>query len=562
VWANIPRRSNKNREYPDIDKRVRDTYIAASTARKTKLYDPYVRFLRWAADRVDENGIIAFVSNSSFIHGRTFDGFRKCVGEEFNDILLLDLKGNARTSGDRRRQEGGNIFEDQIRVGVAVYFLVKRKGVKGCRIRYEAVRDYAKADEKRSFLTGSPIANRAFVDLRPDAEYNWIPLAESDFDSLLPIATKQAKARKRGAHAIFGLYSLGVSTNRDEWLYGRDPTGLKNKVHFLIEQYESHRPGKAVPFDPTIKWSETLKRRAQAGMREAFSASRVRRAAYRPFVAKYLYQSSLLVDRPGASERFFPVGKKNTAICFSDTGSRTAYVVLAVDGVADLHFGSSIDGYQQVPLWYFDATGEAKANVTDWALDEFRKHYQGKRARPTRPLSKEAIFYYVYGVLHDPVYRERYASNLRRKFPRVPLYASFWQWSDWGKELMDLHIGYEQATPFMLKRIDLPPMEEGTIAKAVLRADKDRGLIVIDAVTSLAEVPRSAWGYQLGNQSALEWVLEQHKESKPKDLTVREKFSTYRFADYKEKVIDLVMRVTTVSVRTQEILAAMAGCSR
>ncbi len=187
--------NNKNREYPEIDRRIKMTYIAASNAQKTKLYDMYARFFRWASDRVDGNGIVAFVSNSSFIDSRTYDGFRKLVAEEFNEIWIIDLKGNARTSGERRRREGGNVFDDQIRVGIAVYFCVKKKGFHGCHIRYQSVRDSAKSDEKREFLR-TAISARQFEDLRPDKDHNWINLTDNDFDTFIPIASKETKAAR------------------------------------------------------------------------------------------------------------------------------------------------------------------------------------------------------------------------------------------------------------------------------------------------------------------------------------------------------------------------------
>jgi predicted helicase len=180
-------------------------------------------------------------------------------------------------------------------------------------------------------------------------------------------------------------------------------------------------------------------------------------------------------------------------------------------------------------------------------------------------IAKETIFHYVYGVLHDPVYREKYARNLKRKFPRIPFYLGFWQWSDWGKTLMDLHIGYETVDPWPLTRTDLPDekaRQAGMAPKAMLKADKGAGLITLDSETALAGVPPEAWGYRLGNRSALEWVLDQYKEKKPKDSTIRAKFDTYRFADYKERIIDLLTRVTTVSVATVKITREMQAARR
>jgi predicted helicase len=209
--------------------------------------------------------------------------------------------------------------------------------------------------------------------------------------------------------------------------------------------------------------------------------------------------------------------------------------------------------------------GQAKENITDWSLDQFKKHYQPGRAKQKRPITKEAIFHYVYSVLHDPIYREKYAQNPKREFPRIPLYADSWQWADWGKELMDLHIGYEQIEPFKLKRIDQvdeKSRKAGVAPKSTLKADKDTGSIVLDSETTLSGIPREAWTYTLGNRTALEWILDQYKEKKPKDPTIREKFDTYRFADYKEQVVNLLMRVTTVSIRTVAILNAMNRAHR
>jgi predicted helicase len=204
-------------------------------------------------------------------------------------------------------------------------------------------------------------------------------------------------------------------------------------------------------------------------------------------------------------------------------------------------------------------------NITDWAVDQFRKQYKPDPRNKRHAITKEAIFHYVYGVLHDPIYREKYALNLKREFPRIAFYKNFWQWVEWGKELMDLHIGYESVTAAKLKRLDVPDenaRKAGLPPKCILKADKDGGRIIVDSETILTGIPPEAWDYRLGNRSALEWILDQYKEKKPKDPTIREKFNTYRFADYKEKVIDLLMRVTTVSVRTVEITDAMKKASR
>jgi len=245
---------------------------------------------------------------------------------------------------------------------------------------------------------------------------------------------------------------------------------------------------------------------------------------------------------------------------------------LATNLPSDFHY---IGDTKVLGLVRSDDDGNCVDNITDWALDQFKKQYQPGRMKPKRPITKEAIFHYVYGVLHDPVYREKYALNLKREFPRIPFYADFWQWADWGKTLMDLHIGYETVAPFELERIESgsspqpSPRRRGEGAseradapKPMLKADRESGRVVLDSQTALLGVPPAAWDYKLGNRSALEWILDQYKEKKPKDPTIREKFDTYRFADYKEKVIDLLMRVTRVSVETQAIVEAMRKAER
>jgi predicted helicase len=267
-----------------------------------------------------------------------------------------------------------------------------------------------------------------------------------------------------------------------------------------------------------------------------------------------LGSNPLFIDRPGLAGELFPPDGANRAICFSDIGSRTNYCVLAVDRLADLHFGAAVDGYQQVTRYRY-VNKRSLDNITEWAVAQFHSHYGEKSS-----ITKDDIFAYVYGVLHDALYHETYAVNLKREFPRIPFYEGFRRWRDWGQTLLDLHIGYETVERFLLTRTDVLDKRArvtGQMPKAILKADRENGIVVLDAETQLAGVPGEAWNYQLGNRSALEWVLDHHKERSPKDPIIREKFNTYRFTDYKERVINMLTRVTTVSVRTVEIVQAM-----
>ena len=570
AWQENFNLKNPNRPYRYVDDRIRATYQALGTGQnQIALFDMYVRFFRWASDRLAENGVVAFVSNSSFVDSRTFDGMRNAMTTDFSEIYVIDLKGNARTTGERRRREGGNIFDDQIRVGVAVYFCVRKKGLHGCRIFYEAVRDYGKADEKREFLTSTAIQNRPFSEIRPDAKHNWVNLVTNDFDSLMPIATKAAKgaARPSQEKAVFRLFSPGLKSQRDEWVYDFSREALEAKMRFLVEGYESARVSPGIQSRQAIKWDRELTRYRERNIEKRFDRSAIVAALYRPFSRRWLYFDRHFNAMQYKMASMFKNGRgKNQVISFSDRGSRSPFSVLASAEVPELHLCASTDGFQVVPfLVYEDGVSQSGDNITDWALDLFRKHYQPGRAKQNRPITKEAIFHYVYGVLHDPVYREKYAQNLKREFPRIPFYTDFWKWVDWGRELMNLHIGYEQLEGFKLTRTNRPDEKSrkaGVAPKAMLKADKEAGSIVLDSETALSGIPREAWAYTLGNRSALEWILDQYKERKPKDPTIREQFDTYRFADYKEQVIDLLMRVTTVSVRTVAIVSAMKEAHR
>ncbi len=559
--------NNKNREYPNIDDHIKRTYIAESTAQKTKLYDMYTRFFRWASNRLGDDGIIAFVSNNSFINGRTFDGFRKVLAQEFNEIWMINLKGNARTSGERRRQEGGNIFDDQIRVGIAIWFCVKKQGAKGCTIRYEAVHDYAKAEEKLSYVSTRFLRDRQFEYIKPDAKNNWINLADNDFETLIPLASKETKAAKtnRDVKAVFRKFSLGVVTARDEWVYDFDAMQVERKVNFLIDEYNSERKrlkgvlkkkeGLGDRLENQIKWSRAVKNDLSNSVEYRYDPTRISTSLYRPFVKQTLYFSKTLNEMTYQLASLYPDKvSKNTYISVV-SGGRLDFAALAGDAIPNYAI-YSLDPAQCLPLYRYEL-GQRIDNITDWGLKQFKDHYVG-----TKKITKESIFHYCYAVLHNPAYREKYALNLKREFPRIPFYADFWQWAAWGEALMQLHIGYESVAPFKLKKTDTPDERvraSGLQPKAMLKADTAAGLIQLDSETSLSGVPQDAWAYKLGNRSALEWVLDQYKEKKPKDPTIREKFDTYRFADYKDHVIDLLKRVTTVSVETVRITKEMTA---
>ncbi|MHB0983464.1 MAG: type ISP restriction/modification enzyme, partial [Thiobacillus sp.] len=555
--------NNKNREYPDIDKRIKHTYIAASTAQKTKRYDMYSRFFRWASDRLNENGVLAFITNRNFIDSREADGFRKTVAQEFADIYVVDLGGDVRAnpklSGTKH-----NVFG--IQTGVAISFMVKRvsgtKEKRLARVYYLRRPEMETADEKLGFLNGSMASALDFEELTPNANGNWLNPGSGEFEQLLPLAPRQ------GAKCIFSFGANAIKTNRDDWVFDFSLEQLKKKAAFQVERFNAQLKkgtADADSLDYSIKWSSGLKAVSSAVVTN--DADFVE-ATWRPFVRKRYFSHKAFSDRLTAHHYAAfgrDLSRRNPSICFV-FGSRLEFCAFAVDVPVSYSLLVLDPVYCLSERRYVD-NEQSVDNITDWALKQFTTHYKPETGsgKGAKKITKEAIFHYCYAVLHDPLYREKYAQNLKREFPRIPFYADFWQWAAWGEALMALHIGYEQVAPFALTRTDTPDDKAraaGLPPKALLRADPEAGSIALDSETTLRGIPADAWLYKLGNRSALDWVLDQYKEKKPKDPTIREQFDTYRFADYKEKVIDLLMRVTTVSVETVRTTQAMRTMAR
>lgn len=537
--------NNKNREYATIDKRIKDTFIKQSTAQKTKVYDMYARFYRWAFDRLDDNGIVAFVTNRSFIDSRTFDGFRKTIQTEFDAAYIIDTKSDVRAN-PKISGTGHNVFG--IQTGVAIMFLIKKakRDNNTCKIHYVALDDFWRKEQKLQWFTENPLRNISFEIIRADKTNNWINLADNDFESLLPLADKAVKAGK-SKKAIFELFTTGYLTGRDEWVLSFSHDTVIERMEFYIEEYEKQQSN--IEYSSTIKWSRNLKRRLEAGKKEDFNQSLIKKINHRPFVNRFIYDSNLFIDERGQFDKILK--GENKIISFLSVHSSHKLATLAGEDIADyclLKQGNG--GTQCLPFYRYDSEGNQIENITDWGFNQFTKQY-GKKG-----MSKEAIFHYVYAVLHNPAYRKKYELNLKREFPRIPFYADFKQWAAWGKALMDLHINYETAEPYGLQEATTGDKAD---PKTKLKADREAGAITLDENTVLTGIPAIAWAYKLGNRSALDWVLDQYKESKPSDPTIAEKFNTYRFADYKTQVIDLLKRVCTVSVETMKIVGEMEG---
>ncbi|TAD99044.1 MAG: DNA methyltransferase [Bacteroidetes bacterium] len=577
---------NANRLYADIDKRIKETYIKEGTAQnQIVVYDMYVRFLRWASDRLEANGILSFVSNSSFIDSASFDGFRKLLAQDFQEIWIVDMKGNARTSGERRRQEKGNVFEDKIRVGVAISFFIKKEKASGCKIFYHAINDYLSAEAKRDYLSDFSIEKLVFERIRPDEKGNWINQTENDFETLIPLVSKDVKAGK-SQEAVFQLFSNGIKTKRDEWVYDLNPKKLEKKVKFLLEIYKQSQKLENPMDDLRIKWSRLLYKLALQKTKIKYDKSLITKVLYRPFFQTYYYQSKQLTDDFHRMLQMIHSEQDNIFISLSGIAHQKPFHCLVSDKLADVGL---VETAQNLPLFRYEK-GKKVENITDWALALFREKYSlamvedlanafsEKRlagsSTTANEIEKQDIFHYVYAVLHNPKYRTKYAQNLKRDFPRIPLYENFWFWAEKGAKLMDLHLNYDKIEDRVLRREDRESRRESGVLRKEnrenttldtlssrhqlspkLKVNKELGEIYIDEITTLTGIPQIAWEYKLGNRSALEWVLEQYKERKISDQSIAENFEPYKFADYKEEVIELLQKVCAVSVETMKIIA-------
>lgn len=554
---------NKNREYPHIDNLIRQSYVKLSAAQKSAVYDMYSRFIRWASDRLHDDGVLAFITNRSFIDSRTYDGFRKTVVNEFSEIHLVDLGGDVRAN-PKLSGTTHNVFG--IQTGVTISFFVKRHRSKDCKIYYSRRPEMETKEDKLSFLASHKLSSFSQTQLKPDPNGNWINQEQNNWSDFIAIADKATKASKKLTQekAIFKLFATGVMSGRDEWVYDFSEEVLENKIRYFFNTLNEAIHDKVTDISELserIKISSSLRLPAKA---QRFKREFISLMQNRAFVSSYIYGDPTICDRLTENHnKFFGenLQRRNKTINFRCVAADDGLSVLSTDALIDYSFVKTGNGgTSSVALHRFAEDGTRVDNITDWGLKQFQTQYEKGEKKPKRRMSKDDIFAYVYGVLHDPVYREKYAINLKREFPRIPFYPDFWAWAEWGTRLMELHIGYETVKPWPLKRHDEPPSDADPIPK--LKAEKDNGIITLDSRTTLSGIPATAWDHRLGNRSGLEWVLDQYKEKKPKDPTIAAKFNTYRFKDYKEKVIDLLARVTRVSVETMEIVDAMKSTKR
>ena len=559
--------NNKNRTYETMDTLLQETYSRASKAKnKNALSDPYVKAILWASKRIGEEGVVAFVTNNGFLDAIAFDGMRKHLAQDFTKIYHIDLKGNARTSGERRRKEGGNVFDDQIRVGVGISLFIKKVEATSdteTEVWIYSVDDYLKASEKQKLLADfGDYTNVPMKQATMDAKHTWLTEGlHAEFDTFTPMGTKEAKAEKGPAvGVIFKTYSLGVSTNRDAWAYNFNANTLTENIHRTMEFYNAQvlkwlvTPEKSIIKidnfvaynDTKISWSSGLKQKLKSGQMAEFSETKRRSSLYRPFTKPSLYFDRMMNERVREFPSIFPTPEtevENRVICVSGIGSNKPFQSLMVDVIPDLHLtGDS----QCFPFYTYDEDGtNRRENITDWALAEFRTHYNDNT------LTKWDIFHYNYALLHHPTYREKYEMNLKRDLPHIPFAEDFWGFATAGAQLADLHVNYESVPKYDgLQLMETEGMKVNWLVEK-MKFSKDKTQLIYNDFLTLDGIPPEVYEYRLGTRSALEWVIDQYRiKTDRRSGIVNDPNRT----DEPQYIVDLIARVITVSLKTVEIV--------
>jgi predicted helicase len=566
--------NNKNRKYPAIDKRVEETYSKDSTATlRNALADPYVKAFRMASDRVLQRGegIVCYVTNNGFLDGIAFDGMRKHLRKDFDTIWLYDLRGNARTSGEQRRKEKGNVFNDAIRVGVAITMMERQRehDGSGASLQLQRLGDYLESWQKQQAVIESvDFSQMSMTSIDPADNEGWLGIEMADdWDEMVPMGSKDDEGNANTA--LFIDISNGVKTNRDSWAYNFNRGVLSEKMELMANTYNAHvyrykseRPRDIDSFvdndETKIKWSGDLKDHLVRMRFAEYCTTKVRSSLYRPFSKQYLYFDAVLNNRRYRFPRIFPLPEtENVVVCLSAIGQSKPFHTLAVDVIPDLHLtGDS----QCFPLYTYDEDGaNRKDNITDWGLEQFQSHYKDTS------ITKLDIFHYVYGILHDSAYRTKYAANLKRELPRIPFADNFWKVAETGKRLMDIHVHYEDQLEYQLTElwslpkgyvhpyglevtsVDQVPERDRYRVTKMKRDKKDPTRLIVNDFLTLTGIPDNVDDYKLGNRSALDWIIDQYQVSTDKRSGItndpnRDDDPTY--------IIRLIKKVVTVSVET------------
>ena len=560
--------NNQNRKYPTMDKRVRDTYVKDSKATlRNKLSDPYVKAIRWAADRIGEEGVVALITNNSLLDAIAFDGMRKHLADDFDAIYILDLGGNVRQN-PRLSGTTHNVFG--IQVGVSINFLVKKSGQTDApaKIFHARVDENWRKEEKYRYLDEmEQYGNVDWKPIAPDMKHTWLTEGlHPEFVTFMPMGSKEVKMLKGGeGEAIFNLYSLGVVTSRDTLAYSNDLRMLQERVRTFVEIYNStvdrkRRSDPNAPVeefidtnDPRIKWTRQVKASLKKLELSSVEDSHFRTSLYRPFCQKFLYFDNFWNEERYQQFRFFPTPRtetENRAIFLTDRGSEKPFMALMSCQITDLHFVGAGCGSQCFPYYTYSEDGSnRRENITAWALAQFRTQYDDET------ISKWDIFHYVYGLLHHPAYRERYQANLKRELPRIPYAPDFRAFAAAGARLAAIHVGYEEQPQYPLQQVETPEMPlDWRVEKMRLSTDKTQ--LRYNGFLTLDGIPAEAFAYRLGNRSALDWVIDQYRVKTDQRSGI---VNDPNRADDQEYIVRLIGQVISVSLETVAIVEGLPG---
>ncbi len=560
--------NNQNEDYPDLDARIAETYAAGTKAtNKNSLYDSYIRAFRWASDRVQGDGVIGFVTNGGIIDKNAMNGFRRCLLEEFAAVYCFNLRGFVRgKSGLEAKKEGGNVFN--IMTGVCITLLVKKKDHKGLgRLFYRDIGDYLSREQKLNCIKSfRDMTSTDWEELQMDEHGDWLNHRDPGFAQFIPLGDKECKGDKN-AQTVFLIFSNGLKTQRDSWCYQYSRSMLEKNMRKSIDFFNENSGREDVVYDATcISWTRDTLKKALRGDKSVFSKNAIRHALYRPFCRQFLYMDRVWNDQQYQQNKLFPTeNTENFIICISSPGDRKSFSVLISNVICDLHLA---DTTQCFPLYWYEKRdkeenslnldlGEREGDyirhqgITDYALKQFRTVYGDPK------ISREDIFYYVYGLLHSPEYRERFGADLKKMLPRIPYAKDFRAFEKAGRKLADLHLHYERAVPCALVQ------EEGSAAS--LRVDKLRfhdkktkDTIIYNSTLSLTHIPAKAYEYQVNGKSALEWVVERYSVTTDKASGIVNDPNLWCDEHNEPRyIVDLIKRVVTVSLETVDIVRSL-----
>ncbi len=561
--------NNQNLTHPKLEKWVYEKYGKNSTAKVgATTRDTLIQSIRMASDVVKDKGVIGFVVNGGFIDSKSADGFRKCVAKEFSHLYVLNLRGNARTSGEKRKKEGDGIFDSGSRATVAIIFFVKDKNASNHTIFYYEVGDYLKREAKLNLLAGFENLDLVpFKKITPNDKGDWINQRNDGFEKLIPL--KRDKTLQNDS--IFDINSLGVASGRDPWVYNFSPNILTQSVQKCIDTYNAdlkrfnarfreafkqraqsvksgnlykHLNDKEITTDKTkISWTDGLKNKLikNKNLPES-NEERVRLALYRPFNKQWLYWDKDWIHRQREFSKIFPdKGAQNVVINTSSMASRN-FSCLIANEITD---SQTMANNQAYPLYYYDDLGNRHYAISGYALNLFRRHYGDNS------IAEEEIFYYIYAILHHKGYLEKYKNSLAKEAPRIALSDDFKELSVLGKELGELHLNYESGEMHDSVKYTTLMNAEVEGYYDVEKMTKKGDCILYNQNIAITKIPKKAFEYVVNGKSAIDWVIERYQKTMDKDSLIENNPNDYAGGKY---VFELLCRVITLSVKSVDLI--------